>query len=222
MDSDTGMDPLHFFIAIGPLAAYLLLVGFLNLRKRPFVTTGARDAAALGVGLSGFAIAGPMELFLPESANRWFPGGVWILLILMYILCLSLLVLLLRPRLVIYNGRQDDLRPRFANLFAELDPEARWAGDCVTLPSLKVQLSIESQGLTRTVQLVSAGPNQDPFGWKHLEKALLKDLKNLESAKSPIGYGLVLSSLLLTTATASWVMLKHQEVAASLAEMLRL
>ena len=222
MGLDHRMDPLHLFIALGPLAAYLLLVGIFNLRKRPFVTTGARDAAALGVGLGGFAIAGPMELFLPEAANRWFPGGVWILLILMYVLCLSLLVLLLRPRLVIYNGRPDDLRPLFANLFAEIDADARWAGDCITLPSLKIQLSIESQPMTQTIQLVSAGPNQDPVAWKHLERAIQKKLRKQESPRSLMGYSLITTSLVLTLATTCWVAIRHQDIAASLVDMLRL
>ena len=46
------MDPLHFCIAIAPLAVYLLLLGVMNLRGRPFVTTGARDAAALALAWS--------------------------------------------------------------------------------------------------------------------------------------------------------------------------
>ena len=57
------MDSLHFCIAVIPLAVYLLMMGLLNLRRRPFVTTGARDAATLGIGVVGFVIAGPMELF---------------------------------------------------------------------------------------------------------------------------------------------------------------
>ena len=56
------MDPLYFCIAIAPLAVYLLMLGIINLRGKPFVTTGARDAAALGIGLVGFVVIGPMEL----------------------------------------------------------------------------------------------------------------------------------------------------------------
>ncbi len=54
------VDPLHFCIALGPLAAYLLLLGAVNLSSRPFLTNGARDTAALGIGILGFAIVGPM------------------------------------------------------------------------------------------------------------------------------------------------------------------
>ena len=68
------MDPLHFCIGVAPLAVYLLLIGLLNLSNKPFVTTGARDAAALGIGVSGLVIAGPMELFFPEGAASQFVG----------------------------------------------------------------------------------------------------------------------------------------------------
>ena len=47
------MDSLHFCIAVVPLSVYLLMMGLLNLRRHPFVTTGARDAATLGIGVVG-------------------------------------------------------------------------------------------------------------------------------------------------------------------------
>ena len=75
------MDPLHICIALGPLAIYFLVVGLVNLRARPFITSGAQDAAALGVGVMGLVIAGPMELFFPESAAVQFGFWVWALLI---------------------------------------------------------------------------------------------------------------------------------------------
>ena len=74
-------DHVHQIVALGPLAMYLLVLGILNLSRRPFVTTGARDTAALGIGLSGLVLAGPMELFMPEQAAAKWPGTVWVLLI---------------------------------------------------------------------------------------------------------------------------------------------
>ena len=47
------MQTLHLCISLGPLAVYLFLVGLINSRRRPFVTSGARDMAArLGVPLA--------------------------------------------------------------------------------------------------------------------------------------------------------------------------
>ena len=34
------MDPLSLCIALGPVAVYLILIGSLNLGRRPFLTTG--------------------------------------------------------------------------------------------------------------------------------------------------------------------------------------
>ena len=65
------MDPLHATIALAPVAVYLLLLGMINLSARPLVTSGLRDSAALGIAASGFVIAGPMELFLPETCCVW-------------------------------------------------------------------------------------------------------------------------------------------------------
>ena len=50
------VNPIHFFFAFAPLAVYLSLLGMINLGKRPFITTGVRDAAALGIGVGGLVI----------------------------------------------------------------------------------------------------------------------------------------------------------------------
>ena len=110
------MDPLHLCIALGPLAIYFLLLGSLNLSRRPFVTSGTRDAAALGIGIGGFVIAGPIELFLPEAATVRMGVWGWPTCIAFYVLCLSLAVLLMRPRIVIYNVTFEQLRPSLADI----------------------------------------------------------------------------------------------------------
>ena len=72
------MDPLHFCVAVAPLSVYLLMVGLINLSGWPFVTTGTRDTAALGIGIIGLVIAGPMELFFPGRSGQpiWRKGLV--------------------------------------------------------------------------------------------------------------------------------------------------
>ena len=52
------MDPVPLAIAFGPLALYLLLMGAINLGRRPRVISGARDAAMLAIALSGLLIVG--------------------------------------------------------------------------------------------------------------------------------------------------------------------
>jgi hypothetical protein len=215
------MDPLHFCIAMGPLAVYLLLVGLINLSGRPFITSGARDTAALGVAISGFIVAGPMELFLPNAAATRFGAFVWLLLLAFYGLCLTLLVLLHRPRLIIYNVSADQLRPALAGVVAELDKEARWAGDCLVLPNLGVQLHVEPLAMLRNAQLVAAGPRQSFVGWRQLELALAKALRTSEWSPNPYGFVLIFAGLLIAGAITSWIALDRQGLAQSLAEMLR-
>lgn len=216
------MDPLRFFIAIAPLAAYFMLLGVINLRRCPFLTTGARDAAALGVAIAGFVIVGPIELFLPEAAANRFGPYVWVLLLVFYGLCLSLIVLLTRPRIVIYNGSPEQVRPVLASVVAELDKEARWAGDSVTLPTLGIHLHMEALPVLRNVQLVASGPHQSFNGWRKLEFELALALKQSTSSSSPYGLMLVIVAGLVASATAVWMVAQRQDVAQTLSEMLRI
>ncbi len=148
---------------------YLLLLGVVNLWRRPFITTGGRDAMSLGLGIVGFVIVGPMELFLPEAAAVNLHVWAWAMLVTLYLLSLVLIVLLMRPRLVIYNIAADQLRPVLSDIVTELDPDARWAGDALSLPQLGVQLHLEPTVMFKNVQLVAAGPQQNLNGWRRLE-----------------------------------------------------
>ncbi|MEI7903478.1 MAG: hypothetical protein WCK89_24835, partial [bacterium] len=61
------MDPFRLCLAFGPVAIYAVLLGAINLLRRPFAVSGTRDAAALGLAVSGLVIVGPIELFLPPA-----------------------------------------------------------------------------------------------------------------------------------------------------------
>lgn len=217
------IDALHLSIALGPLAVYFLLLAFVNLSSRPFLTTGARDVAALGLAISGLIVAGPMELFLPEAASNRFGGAeyVWVLLLAFYGLCLTLTVLLMRPRIVIYNADPEQLRAMLAEVVAKLDDEARWAGDSLVLPKLGVQLHVELFGAMRNVQLVSAGPKQSFAGWKRLELALAQVLRNTKASPNPHGFGLLTLGLLLICVMAYRMVSDPTTVVQGLDEMLR-
>ena len=122
-------DPLRLAIAIVPLVAYGLVLGILNARRRPFLTTGGADLAALGVALTGLVLIGPIELFRPEEATTEFGSYVLLFLLALYWLGLWLTILLSRPRLVIYNISDAELRPVLAETARTIDSQARWAGD---------------------------------------------------------------------------------------------
>jgi hypothetical protein len=218
------LDPLHLCIALGPVAVYLLLLGVLNLASRPFLTSGARDTAALGLAISGFVVAGPMELFLPllDAAVYLFGGYVWLLLLALYVMGLSLVVLLMRPRLVIYNIAGDQLRPILATAVAELDNTARWAGESLVLPQLGVQLHLEPFAAMRNIQLVASGPHQNFGGWRRLEQTLIVALRQTKTPPNPYGLSLILFGLMMVGMVTYAAVHNSHTLASSLWEMLRL
>jgi len=215
------MDPLHFCIGAAPLAVYLLMIGLINLSAKPFITTGARDAAALGIGVSGLVIAGPMELFFPEGAASQFGGFVWFMLILFYGLCVSLIVLLMRSRIVIYNLSSDQLLPSLKSVAHRLDKQARWAGDSLMMPNLKVHLHVESSDWARNIQLCAGGSQQSYEGWRVLEQALRTELNSVKVAPNAIGVGFLVVSGLLSLGAAIWMVSDQQAVAQAFVDMLR-
>lgn len=186
------MDDLHLSIALGPLAVYFMLLGAINLGRRPFLTTGARDAAVLGIGIAGLVIVGPMELFMPETAAAHFGGmWVWLILIGLYALLLTLQVLLIRPRLIIYNATFEELRPVLAEVVAELDSKSRWAGESLVMPQLGVQLTVEPHAVWKLVQLTSAGAEQSYLGWRKLEAELTATLRRSKGTRNFSGLSLL-------------------------------
>ena len=215
------VDPLHFCIAIAPLSVYLVMLGFLNLQRRSFVTTGARDAAALGIAISGLVVAGPMELFFPESAASQYGSFVWILLLSFYGLCVSLVVLLMRSRIVIYNINSEQLRPILNQVAMDLDKKSRWTGDSLLIPELNVHLHLEPVDWLRNVQLTSGGINQSFEGWRTLEIELRKALRPIRVRSNILGIGFLLVAGLLAAASASWMISDPQSVAQSLDNLLR-
>jgi hypothetical protein len=181
------MDPFHLCLALGPAAIYLLLLGAVNWSRRPLLVSGARDMAALALAVSGLVIVGPIELFFPFDAAVHFGPRVWLLLLALYALCVVLVLLMLRPRLVIYNISGDKLRPILADLVAKLDSDARWAGDSLVLPGLGVQLYLDSFTGLHNTSLISAGSRQNQQGWRRLETALAGALVREEVGRNPRG-----------------------------------
>ena len=82
------------------------------------------------------------------------------------------MVLLARPRLVIYNMSAEELHPVLAEVASRLDPAARWAGSQLSLPRLGVQLHLDSFDLMRNVSLASSGGRQNIDGWRRLARSL--------------------------------------------------
>lgn len=216
------MDPLHVTIAMTPVAMYLLLIGWVNLSPRPFLTTGMRDLGALAFATVGFVITGPMELFLPEAVASVMEGWVWVPMILLYGLVVLFFLLTLRPRLIVYNIAPNELRPIMERVLTELDPAASWVGDCVCAPGLGVQMAIESFAGIRNVTLASVGNDQNIDGWKRFETGLRRDLKANQQPPNAQGFSYVFLAMLLAGGIAYTLYNGHQEVAQAFEEMLRM
>ncbi|MEX2170475.1 MAG: hypothetical protein WD851_14260 [Pirellulales bacterium] len=213
------MDPFRFALAAVPLAAYCALLGLINLRRKPLVTSGASDLAVLGVALTGAVWIGPLELFRPQAATAEFGNYIWPILIAFYWLWVSLAVLTARPRLVVYNTSTEELRPVLVEAVAPLDPTARWAGDSLLLPRLGVQLHLDEFSLMRNVSLVSTGGDQNLESWRRLASALRRGMGSLRVRPNPRAAGFLIVALLLFGGCVAHLINHPQELAAAIRQV---
>ncbi len=218
------MEPFHQCLALGPVAIYMLLLGVINLARRPLVVSGGRDAAALGLAVSGLVFVGPLALLFPEGVAAHFgPAGtkyLWLTFIGLLAICLIIVLLILRPRLVIYNISAGQLRPILVEVVQRMDADARWAGDCLFLPGLGVQLHLESFGWMRNVSLVSSGPKQDYQGWSRLGRDLSTALRAVEVPRNLAGLMLLSIGNVLILGLAWAIIRDPQAIARTVFELL--
>jgi hypothetical protein len=215
-------DPLRLAIALVPIAAYCILLALVNARRKPFVTTGGCDLATLGAALSGLVLVGPIELFRPEAASAQFGDYVWLFLLVFYWLWVWLAVLVARPRLVVYNITAAELRPVLAEAARRIDPQARWAGDSLALPTLGVTLHMECFEIMRHTSLAASGGKQNMAGWQRLSAELRNDLAGLRVAANPRALGLILFAAGLLALSITHMVARPQQVAQAMQEMLNI
>lgn len=215
----SSMDPFRLCLALGPVAVYLIVLGIINLARRPFVVSGTRDTAALGLALAGMVLAGPFDLFYPNAAAVQFGSYVWLFLAALYLLSLILVLLSQRPRVVIYNIAIDELRPILADVAVRLDGEARWAGDSLSLPNLGVQLHIECSTAMRNASLVSSGAGQSHAGWRKLESELAASFRQFAVRRNGRVALLPIAGLAIIGLLVNEIVCDPQLVAAAMIEM---
>ncbi len=188
------MDPLHLAIAFLPLGLYLLVLGAIHLRGSPKVWSGALDTAALGAGVSGLIVAGPMDLFLPSASPL--PGVyLWLVMLALYALMITLWNLLARPRIVVFNMGAEPLKPVIADVAKRMDGQSTVTGDSYLVPQLGVQFHLERYLPLHNVTLVAIGDEQSVSGWRKLRLELSAALGPLRSASRLPGYAFVVVGL---------------------------
>jgi len=131
-----------------------------------------RETVALGLALCGPVLIGPGQLLLPPAATQHFGGWIWLLLALLYALAVTLVILVSRPRLVVFNIGPLELRAILAELATELDAGAHWAGDSLALEGLGIDLRIDAFASMCNVSLIAGGDHQSASGWRLLEQSL--------------------------------------------------
>jgi len=213
------IDPFRLILAFGPVAIYLLLLGTINLSRRPLLVSGGRDAAALALAITGVLIVGPFELFMPQASLAHYGPYVWVMVLTFYSLSVAMGILMLRPRLIIYYISADKLRPILAEAVAHLDSDARWAGDSLVLTNLGVQLYINNFRTMRNVSLKSVGGNQDLHGWRRLEQELAAALSQEEVPRNYRCLGLFLSGLLILAGLAAVIARDPQAITQSISDL---
>ncbi len=216
------MDPFRMCLAFGPVAVYMLVLGVLNVSRRPRVVSGVRDMGALGLAVSGLVLVGPLELFVPNAAALRYGAYVWPLLAGFYGMCLVLILLTMRPRLIVYNISVRELRPILAELAARLDPAACWAGDSLNIPQLGVELHFDASIWMRNVSLVASGGEQNYLGWHRLGRELKAVLAPVELGRNPRGFSLLSAGTLILAFLVINVARNPEAFGRSLMDMLHL
>ncbi len=213
------VDAFRLTIALLPLATYLLFLGLLNLRRRPFLTSGGCDLVTLGVALTGLIFVGPIELLRPATATRSFGSYIWLFLVLFYWLLIVLAGLLSRPRLVVYNISSEELHPVLAEVASRLDSTGRWAGNNLSLPGLGVQLHLDSLDNMRNVSLVASGGRQNLDGWRRLALELGRALSPMRVKTNPRAVGFLAVSITMFAICFAFLFLRQAEVVRAMQEI---
>lgn len=214
------MDTFSACIAFGPLAIYLFLLGLVNLSRRPLIINGTRETLSLGLALAGLVIVGPMQLFMPQDAAVRFGQLVWLLLSGFYILSVTLLILLSRPRLIVYNISPDELRMALDAAARRVDSDATWTSTALSLPTSRVHLHIEPFPPLGNIALLATGDDQSVGGWRRLEYALRDTLRETTVTPGAHGLWMLLIGAMMLAGLTFWVVDDPQTIAQGLERML--
>ncbi len=216
------MDPFRVCVALAPLACYFLVIGGVNLRRRPTLVSGGRDTMALCAAIVGLVFIGPMDLFMPVVAIAQFGAATWLLWLLLYSLWVSLYVLVTRPRMVVYNVTKPQLQEVMDEVACQLDTQSRWAGSSLAMPGLGIQARLDSFPPLRNASVVANSYPPQLAHWQRLEDALTARLSEVKTDPNPRGVSLVLVGLAMVAICMLNSLGDQQALAQGMRDMLRM
>lgn len=186
------IDYLRLSFGLIPLGVYLIVMGFLALRRRPTLLTSGQEALLLGFALMGFALIGPIELFFPTGAYAALGQKTWILLIVLYGLLVLLFALQRQPGWTVLGLDSHGLRNLLGEILQKGDIEHAWLGNHLQISEWDLQAMIEpSRGFQGVSHLNATGKQRNVLGWYQLERLVVS---------SPL-----FSKARGTTGSANWV-----------------
>lgn len=191
------IDYLRLSFGLIPLGVYLMVMGFLALRRRPTLLTSGQEALLLGFALMGFALIGPIELFFPTGAYAALGQKTWILLIALYGLLVLLFALQRQPGWTVLGLDSHGLRNLLGEILQKGDIEHAWLGNHLQISEWDLQAMIEpSRGFQGVSHLNATGKQRNVLGWYQLERLVVSS-PLFSKARGTIGSANWVRSLLL-------------------------
>ncbi len=194
------IEPFAILLALLPLIGYLVVFSLIRLSGNVLVTTGGRDLAAIAFAVSGLIVVGPIELFFPRTAATVFGAKVWIVLAIFYVLCVTLIALTSRPKLVIYGRTPAETFPPLLAAAQAMDPDA--CGDAETLqialPSAGVRLRVAGQRLADHAEVLAFEPHLPPSFWQRLLSDLRREMIHCKAHRPNRGLSMLAIACLLS------------------------
>lgn len=205
--------PFSMLLALVPLVGYLVVVAAIRLSGRSLITTGGRDVAALGLAIAGLVAIGPAELFFPTAAAIWFGPIVWIWLAALYALCVTLIAVTIRPRLVIYGRTPEEMFEPLLRAAKGLDEDAQSdvSKHEVHLPSLGVRLRVEGHRGIDHAQVVCFESATPAGFWQRLLAGLRREAAREPTPVPRRGAGMLVFATLMA-ALLLWRGIEQQAV----------
>lgn len=183
------MGLLACVLALGPVAIYVMAIGWLLVRGRPTVIGGTRDTLSLALAMVGLIAIGPAELFFPQAAFHVLGPWVWVVMGLLYLFIVTYILLHRRPRIVVYGVTAEQLAGHVDALLQSIDAEPRWLGMTVESAKLGIQASIEPAGMGQVSHLVASRRAQQVESWIVLSRELARRLQSVPVPRDMAGWG---------------------------------